>query len=585
MHVLECVALVLAGATSRVFAAGTVQLAWTTDINSPSWSLDGSETGKFGPDGPWQALAIFVGNSSTRKSDPGFYSPMWPSGVSLSMALTTIAGGNYSVDNSTTAIKTSSRMGMSDSWFSSVFQNETSDGQGVLDTVSLRFKQGGDPFRANTSLNAVNSWVFGLPGGNNFSARVGILGLGPDVGSSRPQGGRDQPFILQQLKTAGQIASNSFGMHIGGAALGQPGSLVLGGYEQNRALGQVGVFPIQSGIPSVFLLDVIIGTETGASPFNRSDEGSVYQGLGGNTIATEITKSLGGRNGSAVMIPNPAAPYIYMPLGTCEAAARRLPVIWAEKLGLYVWNTTDPLYTRIVKSPAYLAFILADRSAHNITVKVPFALLNLTLEAPLVTTRTPYFPCKPYNSSYGFWQFGRAFLQAAFLGIDFEQNVTFIAQGPGPDMDQSVVQTLQPGDTTLKSNPIESFERSWRSTWTVLTADPTPPSDLPIQQATGLPTGAVAGIVVGVIVVVAAAIATAFLCWRRRKGQAQKLDSMRVPSSQAFEEPNEPGELDGRNDNMHEIGKPLPHETEVPYVNHEAPDQPVFELPEEPKPR
>lgn len=182
---------------------------------------------------------------------------------------------------------------------------------------------------------------------------------------------------------------------MGSAALGQPGSMVLGGYERSRALGPVGVFRLENGMPMVFLLDILIGTETGASPFDQSDEWSVYKGLGGSETATAITKSLGGKAGSAAVVPNPSAPYIYLPLGTCEEGARHLPVTWNERTGLFVWNTGDPRYSRIVNSPPYLAFVLADRTATNVTIKVPFKLLNLTLEAPLVTSPIPYFPCKP----------------------------------------------------------------------------------------------------------------------------------------------------------------------------------------------
>lgn len=106
------------------------------------------------------------------------------------------------------------------------------------------------------------------------------------------------------------------------------------------------------------------------------------------------------------------------------------------------------------------------------TIKVSFRLLNLTLESPLTTTPTPYFPCKPLDSSYGFWFFGRAFLQAAFLGVDVEHDVTYLAQAPGPAMGKGDIKAFRadvagPPETGL----ISEFESSWRSSWTVLDSD------------------------------------------------------------------------------------------------------------------
>jgi hypothetical protein len=42
-------------------------------------------------------------------------------------------------------------------------------------------------------------------------------------------------------------------------------------------------------------------------------------------------------------------------------------------------------------------------------------------------TSTPYFPCKPLNNEAGIWFLGRAFLQAAFVGVSLEQNEAFLA--------------------------------------------------------------------------------------------------------------------------------------------------------------
>lgn len=141
-------------------------------------------------------------------------------------------------------------------------------------------------------------------------------------------------------------------------------------------------------------------------------------------------------------------------------------------------------------------------------------------------------------------------------------------------MDQSVIQTFQAGDSSIATNQIESFERSWRSTWTVLEGDPGNPSNQS-SSTTGLSIGALVGIAAGAVVVVVASIATGYMFWRKTRRRAQVLDgaSSLDPQLAAYEEVNEPGEMDGRSDMVHETGKPLTHEMETL--------EPAFELPSE----
>lgn len=226
---------------------------------------------------------------------------------------------------------------------------------------------------------------------------MGILGLGPvDNGGPSPS---SSTSILQQMKQAGKIVSNSFGLHIGSAKHGQPGSLTLGGFDKSRAVGPVGSFPYSSGIPVVTLRDVVLGTESGGSPFNESGIISVHTGVGNGSVGQGVSNGFGLPTGAIVVIPNPSVPYLYLPYDTCFAAAQYLPVTYNAGLGLFMWNVDDPKYRRIVSSPSYMGFVLSDMSAQNVTIKVPFQLLNLTLESPLVETPTQYFPVRYPNNS------------------------------------------------------------------------------------------------------------------------------------------------------------------------------------------
>ena len=330
--------------------------------------------------------------------------------------------------------------------------------------------------------------------------------------------------------------------------------MILGGYDQNRVLGEVGMFNVliatpqegasaelSIGGPQAYLLDVALDVETGASPFNQLSSISLWYGIQNDDGAID-SENAGGKAGSRLVLISPIVPYMYLPLGICETAARYLPVIWNASLELYLWNMNHQ-YSRIVKSPAFMAIVLADNFAKNITIKIPFQLLNLTLTPPIVDTPTLYFPCKSAVVTNDF-ALGRAFLQAAFLGFEYEHSLAYIAQVPGPEMEQSVIMTFHPTDKAISPNALGTFASSWASSWTVLhdsnsTNYPTSSSKIsatstPSNSATivthptvtplnhkGISTGATAGAVIGGVLGAVAIIVAAIVIWRKRKATRQ----------------------------------------------------------------
>ncbi|KAL0935904.1 aspartic-type endopeptidase [Colletotrichum truncatum] len=455
-------------------AAGQLLMPWTTDFALSSANA------KIGPDGPWQAVVISINGNRM---------PLWPGGSSSTELLTEEVNGTYTPGAS--AKKSGNFRSNADSWLSHFFIGGGFRGQEYYDEMELPTKFGtpGD-FRVNATIIADNAWR-SIPNGTTPAPTIGLLGLGPKTSRSND---KSAGSILEQLRAAGKIERSTWGLHIGSAALDIPGSLVLGGYEQNRALGEVGTFTLQEGVPRVFLRDVIMGTEIGASSsFPASVNRSFWVEPTG--VGMENSKILGGPAGSAVVLPNPVSPYIYLQRGVCEAIAENLGLTLHKDTGLYLWQSgRNGSVSEFINSPSYLAFVLSDNTAANLTVKVPFKLLNLTLEPPLVEEKVSYFPCKSVDGSSGQWQLGRAFLQAAFLGVDYDKNVMYIAQAPGPGVEQSVVQKFD--DSVLKTNPIESFQATWSKTWTVTALE----EESQPKTEDGLSPIGIVGIVFGVIV-------------------------------------------------------------------------------------
>jgi hypothetical protein len=127
-------------------------------------------------------------------------------------------------------------------------------------------------------------------------------------------------------------------------------------------VGEVGVFSfngVGGGEPAVNMIDVTLGVETGTTPFNSTNIGSLYR-LGNS------------HNSSELVSLNPTVPYMQFPLGTCEAVAEFLPVTFNDGLGLFLWNMNDPQFERIVSSAAYMAISFATTGSGSLTIKSPF---------------------------------------------------------------------------------------------------------------------------------------------------------------------------------------------------------------------
>jgi hypothetical protein len=123
------------------------------------------------------------------------------------------------------------------------------------------------------------------------------------------------------------IHSSSWGLHIGSVAQCVKASLILGGLDQLRALGTVSTYD-NSGIDGrtrVPLINLTLGLESGGSPQNNTEIGSLHH-VGGNA---SIQPSL-----------NPMIPYMHLPPGLCEAVAELLPGTFQKVSGFYTWNVS-----------------------------------------------------------------------------------------------------------------------------------------------------------------------------------------------------------------------------------------------------
>lgn len=330
----------------------TIRIPWTTDLDQHG------ENGAYGPNGPWQALAISVGGNRSRSRGLGAYQPMWPSMYWATRAFTSRAGGRYTTNAATWASPASLTFG---SWWEALRgrgEHTLTTGDLVYDSVQLGAK--------TTGLDPFNSTIWGISERVSLSSNhtprylleVGSLGLGVPTKVAVSQVSGPLPStILRTLVSRQKISHEGFSVHIGNVALRQPGSLILGGYEQDRVLGQVGAFHFDPKAPaatSFEVVDIHLGTQIGTSPYSRGseDEGSVW------TYSPNVDpRPFRAR-------PSFELPYIYIPSRALHTLAKRLPLEWAPDLDLWLWNTTNPNYEKITRSSAYLGFVIRDINVH-----------------------------------------------------------------------------------------------------------------------------------------------------------------------------------------------------------------------------
>ena len=479
----------------------------------------------YGPDGPWQAVTVFLGNPQQQVDlYPGgiFESTVFTNSVCNNVTAQPCAsGGTYNPTMSSTLDRHSIKIQFDADWTSGAMY-QPGMAQPVME--QLHFDDRNQAV-ANLSMNLVTKLQTIYPDGSQYPVQVGQLSLGA-FQDNQTFDSVNASLIPNYLQDKKFIPSSSYGLHIGSAALNIPLSLWLGGYDSSRVIGPISSQPIPaSNLFTIDLLDIGIGVDNGGSPFNYTEKNGLLA-ASNSSISTSIPITM-----------NPGAPYMYLPNSTCQAMVQDLPVTYNSTFGLYLWNTQDPKYASIINSPTYLSLIFRD-STDNLTIKVPFQLLNLTLDAPFVSQKTPYFPCQPPNNATDY-SLGRAFLQAAFIGVNWDKGngKWFLAQAPGPNTGHTPVQ--QPITSSTINGSTANWSDTWKTVWTPLpdvNSSSSSPSGPQVSKVTTTPShksrlsgGAIAGIVIGAVCALLLFFAIGYLV-RRRKQKGRDGDGSLQPA-------------------------------------------------------
>jgi hypothetical protein len=515
--------------------------AFASAASSPralQWS-----TKTYGPDGPWQAVKVQIGTpeQSVDLLPGGF----WMSNIlgsqlcantKLVPACYAQAGGLY---NSLASTSWKNITGTA-SLVNAAFENTigalplVGSANWVFDKLRVFFTDASAFDVPDFDMLVVSDGSYSLADGTKYPITIGTLSLGSQASNQTWVNGSEiwnGTFLASSLAQSSQIPSNSFGLHVGSASLAIPGSLIVGGYDRSRIVGPVSSQLYGIDYLPIDLLDIGIGVADGSSPFNfKTKSGLLAQG--NSSIGPSVNVHI-----------DTALPYLYLPSSTCAAITAHLPVTYQSRYGLYFWDTADPHYRTIVSSPSYLSFTfrLNNSITLNTTINVPFALLNLTLTSPIIDTPTPYFPCTQPRGINSEYKLGRAFLQAAFVGVNWHagnDGVWWLAQAPGPNTPSRTISTaIAPTDNYVMASDSRWVD-SWRGAWTVIgtstaingsTSTGTSPNSETTTNSNSnntagisvaLSTGAIVGISISVVAIIALVAAGIIFVTRRARSQA-----------------------------------------------------------------
>ncbi|KAF2140925.1 uncharacterized protein K452DRAFT_288326 [Aplosporella prunicola CBS 121167] len=356
----------------------------------------------------------------------------------------------------------------------------------------------------------------------------GVFGLDPKP-SNFSDLNNPQPSILHTLRNQTYIPSTSWA-YTAGVYNNAPkvyGSLTLGGYDTARFEPNNLTFPFGPDISRQLLLVVQeVSTSVSDNPLMSTPD---------YWFIESIVSSM------------------WFPLDVCEAFEAAFGITWDEEYSLYLISN-ETKHSQLIKENAEITFKLsASKTGPSFNLHLPYTSLALNASAPIYPNATRYFPLKRADNDTQY-TLGRAFLQHAYVVVDYDRGNFSVAQARLPDISekQTIVPIYAPVDEKATNTTTPNTDNTDKD-----------------NGSSGLSTGAIVGIVIGAIAALAILLALLFLL-RRRRARAraaaaaasqdyQKAELDANPAGQPGFQPPQPlqstpsGELDAAANSKHEM--------------------------------
>lgn len=327
----------------------------------------------------------------------------------------------------------------------------------------------------------------------------GLLGLGTQPVIYETFGNYSVPSFFQSLRTQKKIPSLSWSYTAGasyreipkqkysdstdlptGLSSGQYSQLIFGGFDTSRFQPNDVNFSLGEDVTR----DIVVGIQS-----------IFYSGT--------TTKPL---------LPTPiyafvesTDPNIWLPLEACKEFEVAFGIEWDDLTSKYLINDTQ--FATLSQSNPTVTFRLAASTTGGATADIilPFKSLGLKAAYPLVPNATHYFPLQRAANATQY-TLGRAFLQEAYLTVDYEHRNFSLSQNVWP-------QGAVPKISTIVSSEYRNKTLNR-------------PEVVPQDKGRKILTGAIVGGAIGFLVLVAICVAGVWHAKEQKKKQARKEEEL-----------------------------------------------------------
>ncbi|KAF9690742.1 hypothetical protein EKO04_011314 [Ascochyta lentis] len=289
------------------------------------------------------------------------------------------------------------------------------------DNVGLMMQNSGGPTLTNQVVGSLKKRPF----------FVGFFGLSPNP-SNFSNFNDPQRSYLATLKDEQHIPSLAYGYSAESPKVF--GSLTLGGYDEKRLIPNTVTFP-----------------------FDKYDEQPARVKL--QQVTTKNTL-----NGSVTILHDQidinidfTMPYLWLPPDTCDTIATHFSLTHDNASGLYLVD--DATHNELMARNPVLTFVFGDgaTSAETVSIVVPYAAFDLQASWPLFNDTKNYFPIRRGNSSQ--LSLGRAFMQEAYVVVDFERGNLSLHQAAFPAGNEQMIVPIL-ADVVSSERGIHGLRRS-----------------------------------------------------------------------------------------------------------------------------
>ncbi|GME64606.1 acid protease [Neofusicoccum parvum] len=352
------------------------------------------------------------------------------------------------------------------------------------DSVRLGLHQDTD------ALEVENAEVVGVA---NESYYLGLLGLS-NAETFLSNTAEPIKSLIEILKDHNKIPSLSYGYTAGAYYRFNKvaGSLVIGGYDQSRFTPPIYNFAFASDLDR-FLQ---VGIQSIFTTFSLNQSGPA------NLVLS---------HGHFSLIDSTVS-HLWLPGEVCDNFATAFNLTYDAEENYYL--ISDTVRQRLLAENITLSFKLGNdhhfSTNDSIEIKLPYDAFDLFIRPPAYPNTTRYFPIRRASNDTQY-TIGRAFLQEAYLTVDYEHQNFSLAQA------------------NFLTDPSRS--QDIRKIFSTDYVAPTPPSELSSGAKAGIAIGALAGLLI--------LFGALYLCWYRPR-RTEQVRRHAIPPNYAEGKPYNP---------------------------------------------